>query len=159
LTHNARPPTSFLIEVNPRPPGINSSDIIETTWGVDYFSVLLAIRVRDSERVRALAQSYRNGPQYFADMIFVSAHFDESKKGVFESGEVTEELVQRRPDLAKHISKHLTYFRKGDVAPHPSTGVNTFVAYLNLFSRESRSHVLDIAAEVRKELNLKIEWS
>jgi hypothetical protein len=90
-------------------------------------------------------------------MIFISAVFDKSKKGVWESGEVTEELVQRRPDLARHISKHLTFMRKGDSMPHPSTGVNTFVAYLNVFSRTSRAHVLDIAAAVRKEL--RIEYS
>jgi hypothetical protein len=157
LKPRTRLPSSFLIEVNPRTPGLNASDIIETTWGVDYFSVLLAIRVRDSERVRALAQPYRGGAQYFANMIWVTAYFDSSKKGIWETGDMTEELVQRRPDLAKHISKHLTYLRKGDTVPHPSTGVNTFIAYLNVFSRTSRAHVLEITAEVRKEL--KMEWS
>ncbi|QKX59852.1 uncharacterized protein TRUGW13939_06994 [Talaromyces rugulosus] len=156
-THSSRPPSSWLIEINPRPPGCNSSDVIETTWGVDYWAVLLSIRLHDSDRVRAFSQPYRNGPQYFADMIFISAAFDKSKNGVWESGEVTEELVQRRPDLGRHISKHLTFMRKGDSMPHPSTGVNTFVAYLNVFSRRSRAHVLDIAAAVRKEL--RIEYS
>ncbi|TVY40498.1 Fumipyrrole biosynthesis protein C [Lachnellula occidentalis] len=154
---SARSPSSFLIEVNPRPPGINSSDIIETTWGVDYFSVLLAIRVRDAERVHALAQPYRDGAQYFANMIFVSAHFDGAKKGVWETGDMTEELIRRRPDLGRCISKHITYLRKGDRVPHPSTGVNTFVGYLNVFSRTSRAHVLEITAEVRREL--RMEWS
>ena len=138
---------------------MNSSDVIETTWGVDYWSLLLAIRLRESERVPILAQPYRSGPQYHGDMIFVSASFDKSKNGIWESGLVTDELCQRRPDLAKNISKHLTYARKGDKIPHPSTGVNTFVAYLNLFSRESRGHVLELAAEVRRELDNMIEWS
>ncbi|CRG87736.1 hypothetical protein PISL3812_04756 [Talaromyces islandicus] len=155
--HSSRSPSSFLIEINPRPPGCNSSDIIETTWGVDYWSVLLAIRLRDSERVHAFSQPYRKGAQYFADMLFISAVFDKSKKGIWESGEVTAELAQRRPDIARHISKHLTFMEKGDRIPHPSTGVNTFVAYLNVFSRTSRAHVLDIAAAVRREL--KIEYS
>lgn len=152
-------PSSFLIECNIRPPGLNSSDIVETTWGVDYWALLVAIPLRETERVRALSQPYREGPQYFGDMIFVSAVFDDSKNGIWESGEITEELVQRRPDLAKHISKALTYKTKGDRIPHPSSGTNTFVAYLNLFSRTSRAHVLDVAAEVRREISNSIEIS
>lgn len=153
------PPSCFLMDCNIRPPGLNSSDIIETTWGVDYWALLIAIPLRESERVKALAQPFRRGPAYFADMIFVSAEFDVSKKGIWESGAVTEELKQRRPDLGKHISKALTYKKKGDVIPHPSTGTNTFVAYLNIFSRESREHVLNIATEVRKEISNSIQIS
>lgn len=126
--------------------------MVETTWGVDYWALLIAIPLREEQRVRALAQPYRQGPQYFADMIFVSAVFDSSKEGTWQSGNVTEELKARRPDLAKHISKALTYVKKGERIPHPSTGTNTFVAYLNIFSRESRDHVLDIATEVRREI-------
>ena len=148
----SKPPSSFLIECNIRPPGLNSSDIVETVWGVDYWALLIAIPLRETERVRALSQPFRQGPQYFGLMIFVSAEFDKSKKGVWESGVVTEELAERRPDLAKQLSRALTYKKKGDIIPHPSTGTNTFVAYINLFSRKSRQHVLDVAAEVRREL-------
>lgn len=154
-----KPPSAFLMDCNIRPPGLNSSDVVETTWGVDYWALLLAIPLRESARVRALAQPFRRGPQYFADMIFVSAIFDDSKKGIWESGNITEELLQRRPDLAKHISKALTYVKKGDRIPHPSTGTNTFVGYLNVFSRESRVHVLNIATEVRREITNSIQIS
>ncbi|KAK1912733.1 hypothetical protein P3342_004669 [Pyrenophora teres f. teres] len=154
-----KPPSCFLMDCNIRPPGLNSSDIVETTWGVDYWALLIAISLREEQRVRALSQPYRNGPQYFADMIFVSAAFDASKQGIWQSGNVTEELKERRPDLAKYISKALTYKKKGDRIPHLSTGTNTFVAYLNIFSRESREHVLDIATQVRKEINKSIEIS
>ena len=150
--HNGQSPTSFLIEINPRPCGCNSSDIIETTWGVDYWSVLFAIRIRDGERVRAFSQKFQNGAQYFGTMLFISAVFDKSKEGIWASDIVTEDLVQRRPDLGRHMSKHLTFMRRGEKIPHASTGVNTFVAYLNVFSRESREHVLELAAEVRKEI-------
>ncbi|KXS95017.1 hypothetical protein AC579_9310 [Pseudocercospora musae] len=152
-------PSCFLMDCNIRPPGLNSSDVVETTWGVDYWALLIAIPLRDEQRIRALAQPYRSGPQYFADMIFVSAAFDAAcKEGIWNSGNVTEELKERRPDLAKYISKALTYKTKGDRIPHPSTGTNTFVAYLNIFSRESRDHVLEIATQVRKEIYNSIEY-
>ncbi|KXS97428.1 hypothetical protein AC578_8825 [Pseudocercospora eumusae] len=151
-------PSCFLMDCNIRPPGLNSSDIVETTWGVDYWALLATIPLREEARTRALAQPYRNGPQYFADMIFVSATFDACKQGIWNSGNVTEELKQRRPDLAKHISKALTYKTKGDRIPHPSTGTNTFVAYLNVFSRESREQVLDVATQVRREVYGGIEY-
>ncbi|KAH6642802.1 ATP-grasp domain-containing protein [Boeremia exigua] len=154
-----KPPSCFLMDCNIRPPGLNSSDVVETTWGVDYWALLIAIPLREEQRVRTLSQPYRNGPQYFADMIFVSAEFDASKKGIWQSGNITEELKERRPDLAKYISKALTYMKKGDKIPHHSTGTNTFVAYLNIFSRESRGHVLDIATQVRKEITESIEIS
>ncbi|EME40076.1 hypothetical protein DOTSEDRAFT_65943 [Dothistroma septosporum NZE10] len=152
-------PSCFLMDCNVRPPGLNSSDIVETTWGVDYWTLLIAIPLREEQRVKALAQPFREGPQYFADMIFVSAEFDKSKEGIWQSGNVTEELKAKRPDLAKYISKALTYKKKGDRIPHPSTGTNTFVAYLNIFSRESRAHVLEMATEVRREIAGSIEIS
>ncbi|XP_014550158.1 hypothetical protein COCVIDRAFT_32024 [Bipolaris victoriae FI3] len=154
-----KPPSCFLMDCNVRPPGLNSSDVVETTWGVDYWALLIAIPLREEQRVRALSQPYHNGPQYFADMIFVSAEFDASKQGIWQSGNVTEELKERRPNLAKYISKALTYKKKGDRIPHPSTGTNTFVAYLNVYSHESREHVLDIATEVRKEISKSINIS
>jgi hypothetical protein len=67
---------------------------------------------------------------------------------------VTEQLAKRRPDVAKHLSKHLKFVKKGDKVPHPSTGVDKFVAYLHVFSKESREHLLEIATEARNELKI-----
>lgn len=157
-THDGKPAVSWLVEINTRPPGLDTCDIIKTTWGVDYWALLLITKLRNaSDRARALSQPYRGGAQYHADKVWVLAAFNEPKKGIWESGNVTEELALRRPDIAKHLSKHLTFAKKGDEVPHPSTGVNKFVAYLHVFSRESRAHVLDLATEARKEL--RIEYS
>jgi hypothetical protein len=157
-THNGKPAVSWLVEINTRPPGLDTCDIIRTTWGVDYWALLLITKLRNaSDQARALSQPYRGGAQYHADKVWVLAAFNEPKKGIWESGNVTEELALRRPDIAKHLSKHLTFPKKGDKVPHPSTGVNKFVAYLHVFSRKSRAHLLDLATEARKEL--KIEYS
>ena len=153
----ASPPGTWVIEVNPRPPGMKATAVVETSYGVDYWGLALIIALRDSQRVRALSEQFRQGAQYHADMVFISAAFDIGKVGIWESGDVTEELLQRRPDLAKHISRSMTFIKKGDKVPHPSTGVNTFVAYLNVFSRTSRAHLLEMAKAVRDEI--KIEYS
>lgn len=151
-------PASWLIEINTRPPGFHMCDIIETTWGVNYWVSALVTKLPNSaERVRALSQPYRDGAQFHADLTFVTADFEKSKKGVWQSGDVTAELVQRRPDLAKHISKHLTLAKMGDEIPHPSTGVTKVIAYLHLFSRESRNHLIALSAEMKNDL--RIEYS
>lgn len=150
---------SWLIEMNTRPPGFHQCDIIETTWGVNYWvSALITKLPNSTERVRALTTPYKKGAQFHSDMMFISAEFDETlKKGIWQSGDVTGELIKRRPDLAKHISKHLTLARTGDEIPHPSTGVNKLVAYLHIFSREGRTHMLELSEEIRKDL--RIEYS
>ena len=155
---NGRSAESWLIEINTRPPGLDTCDIIESTWGVDYWALLLITKLPNaSDRAKALSQPYRGGAQYHADKVWVIADFDKAKQGIWESGNVTEELALRRPDIAKHLSKHLTFAKKGDKVPHPSSGVNKFVAYLHVFSRESRVHLLKLATEARNEL--KIEYS
>ncbi|MCJ1245648.1 hypothetical protein MMC30_002852 [Trapelia coarctata] len=151
------PPSTWVIEVNPRPPGMKATGVVETNYGVDYWGLALIIALRDSQRVRALSEQFRQGAQYHADMVFISAAFDSAKVGIWESGDVTEDLLQRRPDLAKQISRSMTFIKRGDKVPHPSTGVNTFVAYLNIFSRTSRTHLLEVAKAVRDEI--KIEYS
>lgn len=155
-THDGKPASSWLVEINTRPPGLDTCDIIETTWGVDYWTLLFITKLRNaSDRARALSQPYRGGAQYHADKVWVLAAYDDSQKGIWQSGNVTEDLARRRPDIARHLSKHLTFAKEGDSVPHPSTGVNKFVAYLHVFSRESRAHLLDLATEARKELRIK----
>ncbi|KAF2463257.1 uncharacterized protein BDR25DRAFT_298272 [Lindgomyces ingoldianus] len=153
----AAPPSVWVIEVNPRPPGMKATGIVETTYGIDYWALTMLIALRDSARVQALSQQFRNGAQYHADMVFISAAFGDSKEGIWESGDVTTELLERQPHLAKNVSRSMTFIQKGDKVPKPSSGVNTFVAYMNIFSRKSRMEVLEIAKALRQDI--QIEYS
>lgn len=159
--HNGKTPTSWLIEINTRPGGFNTCDIVQSTYGVDYWSLLLATKLVDNDEVvRSLSTPYRDGAQGFADMVFVIAAFDKNtKKGIWESGNVTEEMIRERPDLGKHFTGHFTFPKKGEVVPHPSSGTNRFVVYMHLFSRESRANVLELASEAKKELARRTHWS
>ncbi|ORY06125.1 ATP-grasp domain-domain-containing protein [Clohesyomyces aquaticus] len=151
----AAPPSVWVIEVNPRPPGMKATGIVETTYGVDYWALTMLMALRDSTRVHSLSQQFRNGAQYHADMVFFSATFDDSKEGIWKSGDVTTELLERKPELAKNVSRSMTFIKNGDKVPKPSSGVNTFVAYMNIFSRKSRREVLEIAKALRQEIQIE----
>ncbi|KAE8148646.1 hypothetical protein BDV25DRAFT_157925 [Aspergillus avenaceus] len=145
-------PSSWLIEVNPRPPGIQASSAVEHTYGVDYFALALLFALDDKERVKQLSHPFLQGPQYWCEMVFIPVE----KGGVYDSGDVCTELFERRPDLAAHVSRSFCFLRKGDKVADPSTGINSWVAYFNVFSRTSREDLLRIADAVRQEVSFSI---
>ena len=145
-------PTSWLIEINPRPPGIQASEAVESTYGVDYVGLGLLFPLNDKERAKALSHPFANGPQYWCEIVFIPVE----RGGTFDSGDVCDELKKRRPDLAQHISKSVCFFKKGEEVPSPSSGHNAWVAYFNIFSRVSRAHVLDIAEGIRHDVRFSV---
>ncbi|GAB1199529.1 hypothetical protein APSETT444_008879 [Aspergillus pseudonomiae] len=149
-SHSNRTPRAWLIEINPRPLGMTGSQIIESTYGIDYWGLALLSAVGDKTRVRALARPFLKGPQYTSVMVFIPADFTSSCKGIFDSEDICADLIARRPDLEAFISKCGCLVKRGQHVPHPSTGRNTFLAYFNVFSRNSREEALNIAKEVRE---------
>ncbi|KAI8962852.1 glutathione synthetase ATP-binding domain-like protein [Daldinia sp. FL1419] len=145
------PPTPWVLEINPRPPGSTASRIVESVYGIDYFGVALSLAVRDKGRARSLSVPFQNGAQYTGVLVFIGADFDESCEGIFDSDDICKELLGRRPDLAKNINRYGCLVKRGQRIPHPSYGANTFIAYFNVFSK-SRKEALEVAAEVRKEV-------
>ena len=145
-------PASWLIEVNPRPPGIQESDASKHTYGIDCWGLGLLFALNDKHRIKQLSHPFTRGPQYWCEMVFIPV----LKGGVYESGDVCAELFAKRPDLAAHVSGSFCFLKKGDHVPDPETGVNAWVAYFNVFSRESRAHVLKIAEIVRGECTFSI---
>ncbi|RDW81832.1 hypothetical protein BP6252_02944 [Coleophoma cylindrospora] len=145
-------PSSWLIEVNPRPPGIQASAAVKHTYGVDYFALGLLFALDDKERVKQLSHAFAQGPQYWCEMVFIPVEHG----GVYESGDVCAELFERRPDLAAAISGSFCFLKKGDQVADPMSGINSWVAYFNVFSRESRQHLLETAETVRREVAFAI---
>lgn len=156
LTERSTPtketPSSWLIEINPRPPGIQASDALKHTYGIDYWGLGLLFGVEDMQRVRQLSFPFLQGAQYWCTMVFIAA----DKGGVYNSGNVCAELLGRRPDLGDCVSWSHCFVSKGDRVPDPSTGVNLWVAHFNVFSRKSREQVLEIAECIRKEVRYSI---
>lgn len=145
-------PSAWLIEINPRPLGMTGSQIIESTYGIDYWGLAALIAVDDKIRVRALSQPFKHGPQYTCVMVFIPADYPSSCQGIFDSDDICADLMARRPDLAKHISRCACLVKRGQTVPHPSSGRNTFLAYFNVFSRTGREEALDLARQVREEV-------
>ncbi|KAI0838640.1 glutathione synthetase ATP-binding domain-like protein [Hypoxylon sp. FL0890] len=129
-------------KINPRPPGLTASRIVESVYGIDYFGVALALAIDDKER-------------YTGAMTLIGAEFHEACEGIFDSDDICEELLARRPDLAQNINRYGCLAKRGQKIPHPSSGSNTFIAYFNVFST-SRKEALEIATEVRKEVRYSI---
>ncbi|KAI1113482.1 ATP-grasp domain-containing protein [Nemania sp. NC0429] len=145
-------PSAWLIEVNPRPPSMMAAAGPKHTYGVDYWGLGLLFGIQDKQRARQLSHPFAQGAQYWCEMVFIPVE----KGGVFDSGDICEELFDRRPDLAEYVSWCACYFRRGDEIPDPSTGVHTWIGHFNVFSRKSRAHVLEIAECFRKEVRYSV---
>ncbi|KAL2829014.1 ATP-grasp domain-containing protein [Aspergillus cavernicola] len=117
-------PTCWLIEINPRPPGI------QETAAPQYMT---------TPRLRALAHPFQSGAQYWSEMVFIPVS---SRSGaIFDSDDVCADLKMRRPDLAGGI----------DGVQGSETGVTAWIACYVVFSRESRRHLIGVAEDVKRE--------
>ncbi|KAM0247504.1 hypothetical protein ACHAQJ_009826 [Trichoderma viride] len=152
-TASATPePTAWLIEINPRPLGMTGSQVIESTYGIDYWGLAMLIAVADKSRARSLSQPFKHGAQYTCVMVFIPADYPSSCEGIFDSDDICDELKARRPDLAKQISRCACLVKRGQKVAHPSSGINSFLAYFNVFSRAGRKEALELANKVREEV-------
>ncbi|KAF1923046.1 uncharacterized protein M421DRAFT_96423 [Didymella exigua CBS 183.55] len=144
-------PSAWLIEVNPRPPGIQESSAVKFTYGIDYFGLGLLFALDEKDRVKQLAHPFEQGAQYWCEMVFIPVEHG----GVYESGDVCAELFERRPDLADHVSECFCFLKKGATLS-VTGGVNAWVAYFIVYSRKSRAHVLEVGETIRREVRFSI---
>lgn len=151
-TQPTQDPTAWLIEINPRPLGMTGCQIIESTYGIDYWGLALLLAVGDKARTRALSQPFKHGPQYTCIMVFIPADYPVSAQGVFDSEDICADLIARRPDLAKQISRCACLVKRGQKVAHPSSGKHTFLAYFNVYSRTGRKEALELARQIREEV-------
>ncbi|KAF6220530.1 hypothetical protein HO133_002963 [Letharia lupina] len=77
-------PNSFLIEVNPRLPGLMVTRAVHSTYGISYAALHLLIAVGDAERTAALSQPFCAGPQYWRNVVFITL----DKGGVLAADDV-----------------------------------------------------------------------
>jgi ATP-grasp N-terminal domain/ATP-grasp domain len=140
-------PSTWLIEINTRPPGVGEVDMVSILYGIDYWAISLCTAIGDTERAKALSTPFVAGPQCWGEMVMIPIQIG----GIFDSSDICQELMQRRPDLARHIEKSLCFWKRGDRLPDPSSGLNMWVAQYLVFSRESRKHVLALGEEIRRE--------
>lgn len=145
-------PTTWLIEVNPRPSGIMVSVATKHTYGIDYWGLGLLFGLDDRQRVRQLSRQFAQGPQYWCEAVWIPVE----KGGTYDTEDACGELFERRPDLREFVSWHANYFVRGAQVPDPSSGINSWVAHINVFSRKSRAHLLEIGQTVREEFRFSV---
>ena len=73
------------------------------------------------------------------------------------SGDMVQELRQRRPDLASHVTDSSHFYERGEVVPEPTADNLPAVAWVLVVGREGRRHLLELAERVRGELRFEIE--
>ncbi|KAI1192704.1 hypothetical protein F5X97DRAFT_316620 [Nemania serpens] len=149
-------PVPWVIEVNPRPPGLFASQTPGSVYGIDYWGVSLLLGAGDKARATALLRPFENGAQSHTVLVMIRAEFDPACEGIFDSDDVCAEFLVRHPELKEHLGRHGCLLKRGQRIPHPRDGKNTFVAYMNVFSRTSRQEALNIAQKVRDEIRYEI---
>ncbi|KAI1113975.1 hypothetical protein F5Y14DRAFT_451583 [Nemania sp. NC0429] len=149
-------PTPWVIEVNPRPPGLFASQTPGSVYGIDYWGVSLLLGVSDKARAAALLRPFTIGAQSHTVLVMIRAEFDPACEGIFDSDDVCAELLMRYPELKEHLGRYGCLLKRGQRIPHPRDGKNTFVAYMNVISRTSRQEALEIAKKVRDEIRYEI---
>ncbi|CEL01727.1 hypothetical protein ASPCAL01306 [Aspergillus calidoustus] len=145
-------PSAWLIEINPRPPGIQETAAVESTYGIDYRGIGLLSALRDHARIRSLSHPFLQGPQYWSKMVFIPV----THGGVFNSDDVCAELIERRPDLGRHVSRSFCFLKRGDRFAGPEEGITGWVAYFVVFSKVSRAELLKLSREVRAEVRIRV---
>jgi hypothetical protein len=145
-------PSSWLIEINPRPPGIQETAAVESTYGIDYWGIGLLSALRDHARLRSLSHPFLQGPQYWSEMVFIPV----TRGGIFNADDVCADLIERRPDLGKHVSRSFCFLKRGDIVVGPEEGITGWVAYFVVFSRVSRAELLRLSREIRAEVRIRV---
>jgi biotin carboxylase len=145
-------PSAWLIEINPRPPGIQETAAVQSTYGIDYWGIGLLSALRDHARLRSLSQPFLQGPQYWSEMVFIPV----TCGGIFDSDDVCADLIEGRPDLGKHVSRSFCFLKRGDIVVGPEEGITGWVAYFVVFSRVSRAELLRLSREIRAEVRIRV---
>lgn len=144
----SRLPNVFLIEVNARPPGLQSVFATTYTYGVDYCGLQYLLAVGDRERFAALAKPFSCHYQYWCEIVFVPTH----RENITVPDDFCEQVLRRLPDIAPHVSRAETTTWFKVVSPVGGTG---FIGYFLLYSRIGRRHVLEMGDRI-KDVSRKI---
>ncbi|KAH8679536.1 hypothetical protein BGZ60DRAFT_503371 [Tricladium varicosporioides] len=146
-------PSAFIIEVNARCPGFQSSSAAANVYGIDYYGLQMLIALQDHERAIVLSTPFSNSIQYWSQLLFIPA----TRGGVFASGNIWFELKSRRPDLAQYLSNCQCFYQRGDVIPDPTSGILRWIGSCLVRSEVSRTHALELAQTIEKEVRYELQ--
>ena len=143
-------PSVFLLEVNQRPPGQGGSRGTAVCHGVDYPGLYMLCALEEQQRYRALSCAFPNGAIQWVNSVFINAE----AAGIYDGGNICQELRDARPDLMEHVQYCICYYEKGQRIKVSPARIALFV----VASPISRQHVIETAQEVRETVVVKMRY-
>ncbi len=141
-------PSAFLLEINERPPGHGGSWGAALAYGIDYPGLHMLGALRETARIQALGKPFASGARQWVDTVFVNSEAG----GIYDGGDLGQELREKRPDLMAHVHYCNTYYEKGEAVTDSPARIALFV----VTSTVSRKAVLEIAKQVRETVEVKM---
>ncbi|KAH8427542.1 uncharacterized protein LDX57_005255 [Aspergillus melleus] len=158
-TANNHPPRCFLIEVNPRPPGMPVVLTSAGAYGVNMYDLHLLASLGDYQRFRGLAKSFDQDTtipyhaRAWSQLVWLRA----DKGGLCASDDACGEFLQRLlPEDRGLITESVCFFRKGQRIPEPKQGVVLFGAFFIVTSRTNRDDVLRVSRILQREFSIPV---
>ncbi|KAK1143469.1 hypothetical protein N8T08_006275 [Aspergillus melleus] len=156
---NSHPPRCFLIEVNPRPPGMPVVLTSAGVYGVNMYDLHLLASLGDYQRFRGLAKPFDQDTKIpcharaWSQLVWLRA----DKGGLCASDDVCGEFLQRlSPEDRELITESVCFFRKGQRIPEPRQGVVLFGAFFIVTSRTNRDDVLRVSKILQREFSIPV---
>jgi len=150
---------SFLIEINPRPPGFQCVLATRGTYGVDMYDLHLLSSLGDHERLQALAKPFESSTAFpnharaWSQLVWLRA----DKAGICATDDACGELLQRlSPDDRGLITESMCFFRRGQRIPEPEPGVVLFGAFFIITSTANRDDILRISRILQQEFSIPV---
>lgn len=133
----------FLIEVNARPPGLQSVWATAYTYGVDYVALQLLRALEDGERLKILSTPFACQAQYCCAIVSIPVH----REKIVVPVDFCERVINRLPEIASHVSRAECLASGKTVSPIGGTG---FIGYFLIYSKTSRRRVLEMGGRIRE---------
>ncbi|KAM5433158.1 hypothetical protein MferCBS31731_007155 [Microsporum ferrugineum] len=133
----------FLIEVNARPPGLQSVFATAYTYGVDFGALQLLRALEDGERFKALSKPFSCHAQYCYEIVMIPVH----RENIAVPDDFCEMVTERLPEIVPYVARaeRITWVKV--VSPVGGTG---FIAYFLLYSRTDRRQLLRMGSRIQE---------
>lgn len=144
---------SFLLEVNPRPPGQSDSTGSVYVHGVDYYALYLMQVIGDEARFRSLAQAFVQGPQFHCATMPLAIH----ATGRMLSDMNIKKTSRQAPEIEANMIELRSFFKAGDVVPEPEKLRLPWLGFAMMCSRRGRRDLLEKLAYAQDNIDWDIE--
>lgn len=153
-------PRCFLIEVNPRPPGMPCVLTAIGVYGVDMYGLHVLACLGDHERLRAFSRPFEkhgsipNFGRAYSQLVWLRA----DQGGVCSSDDVFAEPLKKLTAKERElVTESMCFFHRGQRIPEPKPGVILFGAFFVVTSRTNRDDVLRVSLKLQEGFTIPVD--